>query len=400
MEGTRSGRPAWSYDHKKAYDVRHEDDICYVTEYDVDHEHGSMEHHSTIPLGNSDRSVWYALIAMQPKVSGFDYRKHFVILRRKDNGNGIAVLKLVQAGLYPSYMEDEEIRIRVTAFPCNMEYFASEEELMESFRDEKGDPILTPVDGLVLPAVFFMNHDEEHGHEQNFNDENVNLIRGVVTDILPGRIPTIYGNEAHFIRCYINTEFGELEILHTEEMITEEQRKNMNPGAIVHGAFRLYGNPAFGEYEYGIIGNEENNLRKLREVLVTGAAEELFEILDEDAEVVFDGETGPALKGREEVIKYIKAAYYLTEPCSSADMATVDKVDVDGQHTMLPGRRCIAFAEAEGGGYKYVWFIENNDAGDIIRITFGLSDGYGLKIDPKPVFDQDEDLEEESKGVH
>ena len=379
IEKTQTGRFTWSYDHLKAYDVRHEEDICFVTEYDIDPAEKTYDFHSVVPLGNNDRSIWDARIVMQPKAPGSDYRKNFVILQRKDDRKGIAVLKLVQAGLYPSYMEDEEIRIRVTAFPGRMEYFGTEEELFESLRDEDGEPIDTIADGLVVPTVFFRTHDIENKEEEDFSDDNVHLVRGVVTDILPGRIPTLYGNETHFLRCYIRTEFGEMEILHTEDMIPEDQRKNMKPGSIVYGVFRLYGNPAFAEYEYGVIGNEENNLRKLREVLVTGAAEEMYEILDEDAEITFDGDEEPASKGRSGVIDYLKLFYALTESYSSADLAIIDKVKVDGHQTMLPGRKCIAFAEAAGGEYTSLWCIDNNEEGNIVRITYGKCNGYEVK---------------------
>lgn len=405
QEETRTGKLTWSYDHNKAYDVRHENDICYITEYDADHERKRFLIHSEIPLGNSDRSIWDALIAMQPKVSDPDYRKQFVVLRRKTDGKGIAVLKLVEAGLYPSYMEDEEIRIRVTAFPHRMEYFGTEEEMEKSMRREDGSPIDLVADGVIMPIAFFGNHTEAHRNDaqrqdRDFDDDHVNIVRGVVKEILPGRIPTLYGNETHFVKCYISTHFGEMEILHTEEMISGEQRKNMKPGAIVYGAFGLYGNPAFGEYEYGVVGNEENDLRKLREVLVTGDAEELFEILDDDAEIAFDGEEEPGVKGRRDVIRYLQNSYDLIETRSSADMATVEKVDVDGRRTMLPGRRCIAFAEAAGEAYTSIWSIETNDEGNIVRITYGLCDGYGLKIDPKPVFCEEDLAEAESNGVH
>lgn len=153
----------------------------------------------------------------------------------------------------------------------------------------------------------------------------------------------------------------------------------MKPGSIVYGAFRLYGNPAFAEYEYGVIGNEENNLRKLREVLVTGAAEEMYEILDEDAEITFDGDEEPASKGRSGVIDYLKLFYALTESYSSADLAIIDKVNVDGHQTMLPGRKCIAFAEAAGGEYTSLWCIDNNEGGNIVRITYGKCNGYEVK---------------------
>ena len=248
--------------------------------------------------------------------------------------------------------------------------------------------------GMVMPIMFFENHDLAQNHETDYSDDNINLVRGIVTDIRPGRIPTLYDHETHFIRCYIKTEFGEMEILHTEEMIPEELRKNMKPGAIVYGAFQLYGNPAFAEYENGVVANEENNLRKLREVLVTGTADEMLEILAEDAEIAFDGEENPGVKGWSEVIQYLKDAYELIDTISSADLATVDRVDLDGHQTMLPGKRCIAFAEVAGEEYTSVWFIENNDDGLITRIIYGRGTGYGLKIDPKPRF-RHEEIEEE-----
>ena len=63
-----------------------------------------------------------------------------------------------------------------------------------------------------------------------------------------------------FHRVMIDTEFGELEIAHTSDQVSEEELPLIKAGATVFGAFMVYGDCAIYEYENGIVKDEEHDL--------------------------------------------------------------------------------------------------------------------------------------------
>ena len=67
-----------------------------------------------------------------------------------------------------------------------------------------------------------------------------------------------------FIRCVVDTHFGELEFIHTLDQVPEEMRENIRVGSVVSGTCILSADVALHEYENGIVKDHEHNLRALR----------------------------------------------------------------------------------------------------------------------------------------
>ena len=82
------------------------------------------------------------------------------------------------------------------------------------------------------------NHDPENPEaERNGDIDDLTLIRGTVKTIYWGT--TKFGEQKYdlYIRCIIETQFGDLELIHTIEQVAEEQRMYIKPGCVVSGVF-------------------------------------------------------------------------------------------------------------------------------------------------------------------
>ena len=237
----------------------------------------------------------------------------------------------------------EPLRLNMAAFPRWVEYFSPEED-----RAAQGGEAGAP------PA--------EQGEV---------LLRGVVKDAKVGE--TYMGMEpmTKFLSVTVSTRFGDVELCHPFELVAEEQKDNVKPGAIVSTLCTLSGDAAIGEYAGGAVYSEEKALELLRYFFQRGGAQRLRGAMRSDGAVTFlaNRQEGPdsALALLETVGQQLREADLL-----QCKPGTVTGVDEGGETPApcLPGKRCLLLGDGlPGDHYAFLCLVDTDSLGRIREIT-------------------------------
>ena len=312
-----------------------------------------------------------------------------IVIKREDGSGGMAVVNLVNADVLPSYMEDDLITMQMVGFPVLLQYFKDEDEYAESTRDEETGKCFMLEEGVLFPSGLLQNRNPNSEHfEENEDHDDWMQVRGTVKKLYRGvfRMDDVTVNS--YIRCFIDTEFGELELAHTYEQVEEPYRGNIRVGSIVHCLCVLSGDVAIRDYENGIVLDEKNDLALLRSVLAGDDPRRLGAVLCDDA--VFTSESnGKQYHGRQAVIDRITTVNTRIkddpENKCFAHFATITEV-LDGEEPMPygPDTRCLVLAYGDTDNYEGIAFIELDKTGRIARLSISKSSRYRFQIDPKP----------------
>ena len=307
-----------------------------------------------------------------------------VLVSRAD-GDGMAVVNLVNADVLPSYLEDDLITMQMIGLPRLMEYFEDEDAYTDSLPPMESGKKLLLEDGSVFPTGFMRNRMVDSPEFESDEDlDDLTNIRGTVKALYHGKFRFQGQEENLFIRCVIDTQFGPLEIVHTYDQIAEAQRGSIRKGAIVNFYGILSGDVAINEYENGIVRDEEHNLAALRYAFVKGDPERLRSILADNAS--YRAESDDLLfQGAGEIIKrirYVQSCNQEEKDRYYAHMATI--CAVDGNAAYAPGKRCVVLAHGGENRYESIAFIEVDEAGLIESIVTSTDARYRFVLDEKP----------------
>lgn len=333
--------------------------------------------------------VWETrLLGLTTIAKDLDKTERQVVLRRKDDGSGVAVVNIVNADVLPSFLEDDIIKLQMIAFPVQIGYYANEDEYTNAQEAGRRGRKWLLADGAMVASGFMFNHAPERSEEEkNYDLEDHMLIRGTVKELYYGTLLFGENESKGFIRCIIGTHFGDLEIVHTMEQVPKEQQANLKIGSIVSGIFVLSGDAAIFEYEKGIIRDAEHNLRLLRYIFLKGEAERIRYVLDENSTYYIEN-SGEELQGRDDIIEFLSNLSSNYSETPFAYMATILSVEAD-EAGSLPeygaGTRCIVKASGDSENYTGLIFIDVTDTGHIERIH--------VTADYRYIFDLDETFE-------
>jgi hypothetical protein len=330
------------------------------------------------------------------RLSGFDLTpkdadaaQRYCVLKRAEDGSGMAVAHIVNADVLPSFLEDDFVKLQMIGFGVNFHYFADEDEYNESIEeDENGERWFTS-DGTIMSAGLMLNHDPGRDEsEKDYDLDTLVLLRGTVKKLLWGELD-FEGNKYNgYIRCYVDTQFGELELIHTIEQVDEAERKKMKDGATISGLFVLSGDAGIYEYQNGAIYDEEHNLRLLRYFFIKGNAERTRNAFAEDAKYI-SGALEKEFTGRDNIIELFRFVYDSHADNGkkySAYMATIINVDEDDVEPpeYPPGKRCMVLYDELSKRYESIVFIDTNESGKITKLSFSVDSRYHFNIDKAP----------------
>lgn len=328
------------------------------------------------------------------EISGMDFQprsadrlERRVIARKTDDGGGMAVVNLVNADVLPSFLEGDRVKAQMVGFAEFVSYYENEDEYsdaMSALTDEDDRPMLLG-DGTVFPAGIFANHSlgNETEEEDPYSD-NICYIRGTVKRICLGEVKLGKGEPINpYYTVTIGTQYGDLDIVHTNEQIAEGSRKKFKVGDIAVGGFYLSGDVAIDEYDDGIVKDEANALSLVRYTIIKGDAERMRILLNSESIYVSEHSDGAIFKGADEIIdrfNYVRSSdpegkiygYYAT-------------LTEDNEH--LPygnGKRCVVLSYDEPDDFSSILFVDTDDSGDISKITVSIDPRYRFKIDDKP----------------
>lgn len=337
----------------------------------------------------SGNSVWMVrLCEMNINKKDADLLEKRVVVKRM-NGEGMAVVNLVNADVLPSFMDNDVVRMQMVAFPDVIEYYKDEDDYVNQQPDSKDGHKWLIGEGSVIPTGMLRNRNpesEEFGKDDRIDD--ITAIRGTVRKLFWGKIE--FEGESHnaYIKCIIDTEFGELEIVHTVEQVKEELQDNIDIGATVLMYGTLSGDVAIYEYEKGIVKNEMNNLAAMRYMFAGGDAERIRSILAED--VVYLSQSGNQYIGSDAIIdqlKYVKKENPDKYFAHFAQIKSVDEGDEELDYSV--GKMCLILASKEETNYESIAFIDFDNDWNISKIVTSTNPRYHFTIQ-RPVFEKEE----------
>lgn len=313
------------------------------------------------------------------RVSGVDLKaeedklQKRIVASKPNADSGLVPINIVNADVLPSYRKGESIQLQMVAFPVDFDYYADEAAYEESGAAKLGGDRPLLAQGHIYSCGMW-EEDASSGESFETSDrmDNCVQIRGVVKKICVGEV-TIgeYSFDAH-ICCFIDTEYGELEIIHSMDQVKESQQQHLREGAVISGTFVLSGDAAINEYEKGIVLDEKNDFRLLRGIFAGGDPDRLCRVLSDDAVLTaeYDNRTH-TFAGAKEIIRQLKFMQKDSDALFTY-FATISSVDEgEWEPACDVGARCIVIARGEKDNYGTIVFVEVNDKGKIsgIRTT-------------------------------
>lgn len=335
-----------------------------------------------IDTHSAGRCVWN--VRMINTLQCTDPLEKRCLVKNAKDGCGMTVINIVNADVLPSFAEDEEIQLQMIAFSTAFHYYASEEEYVSSLPKNNDGETWGIAEGSIFPAGFLRNHsaDNEAAETDDETDLYV-LVHAKVKQLYWGTVQLGDTKRNCFIRCLMETQFGELEFVHTYDQVPEEERQNIRVGSTVSGVFVLSGDAAIYEYENGLVRNRENHLKLIRHSITKGDPERMRAVLAKDA--VYQSETlRRDFHGPNEIINHFSKVASEGDSHYYVQTATIVELkEADG--LLYPaGTRCAVLSQNAPENYESLAFIDMDDDGNIKRLLITADSRYVFRIDPRP----------------
>ncbi|GEM_PF-976935 len=338
---------------------------------------------------SAGKCIWECRVyGDDPTPSGFGPLQRRCLLVPQDSREGMTIINIVNSEVLPSYLEGDIIKLQVVAFPVLIKYFADEESYINYQSDKyAGSKRVILSDGAIFPSGYLLNRDPRRSEsERDFNLDDHVLVHGTVKKCFTGQAVIKDKELTKFVRCIIDTDFGELELVHQYKMVGKEQRENMREGATVSAICVLSGDAAIYEYDDGIVLDEQNNLRLLRNCILAGDVDRLRMVLDKNC-VFYVDTTGQTLEGADKVINHFRNAHeavrkeeeFYVYPATISSLDYTEETDIPLLYD--PGKRCLISASGDAEHYESITFLDFNELGRITKITLSCDGRYRFKID-------------------
>lgn len=302
-----------------------------------------------------------------------------LMLNRANGSGGLLPIDLITADVLPSFMKGDKVTAQVIGLPLDINYYADEDEYTaDQPADENGKKWMVG-NGALMPLSFLVNHNpEKYEQGKDYDSDAYVHFTATVTKLYHGVFELNGDKNNTFIRCFVDTEYGPLELDHTIDQVPENQRANLKVGAIVSGICLLSGDVAINEYENGAVKDFQHDLMLLRYTFTKGDPERLRSILTDDT--VYSTETsGKDFHGADSIIDKIKYVQENRKNEYFAHLATITAVDEELEYPV--GTRCVVLAAGEEDNYESIAFINVGQDGMIERIKISTDGRYHFKVD-------------------
>ena len=301
-----------------------------------------------------------------------------MMFKRKTDHGGFYPVHIINADVLPSFLEGDNVRVQIVAQPVKVEYHASFKEYEDAQPRGDNGKAWIPAEGALVATPFLFNHSPERYEQgKDYADDSLVHFNAKVTELYCGTFELGGQKDNLYIRCFAETEYGELEFVHTYDQVPEELRKNIKVGSIISGYCILSGDAAIGEYTDGAVKDFDHDLRLIRYSFEKGEAERLRSVLSPDA--TYESEpTGAFLTGPDEIIQNIDYVTANVKKKYRTVFATIK--EADGPEYPA-GTRCIVLAREGEDRFESIAFIEVNDDGLITRIKISNDGRYVFETD-------------------
>lgn len=289
------------------------------------------------------------------------------LLVKGANDSGTAVVHVVNADVLPSFSPGEFIRLQVVAFPELISYYP-DAKAYDTSESSTGKAALIGENRLFPTGLFCEN--------ENVLVKSLCEIRGIVKKILPGIFKLGEETFSSFIDCIVETQFGDIEILHSHEAVKASQRDYMKVGATVYCMCYLSGDPAINEYANGIILDTDHHLRLLAYSLSEGDPERMRSVLADH--FVYHSESAQKhIENIDDFFVFVKDVKENAQPCHP-HYATVVQCP-NGENAYPVGTHCLALTYGDSQSYSSIVFIDTNTNNKISRIYLSNDSRYRFR---------------------
>lgn len=310
-------------------------------------------------------------------------------VKSASNG-GFTILHLLNADILPSFLEDDPVKAQVVAFALDVNYYKDEDAFAETvpecegmkFEELNGKKLL-PAMGSVLPNGFMHDHTvHEDGTALDISDnDDIVLVTGIVKHVFVDTATLEDENLSRYLRTQIETQYGDLDIVHSKSMISDEEFELLrtvdpdHPQIIVQAVAVLSGDVAINEYENGIIKDKEHDLAALRYALVKGNADRLKTILADD--VIYQSVNSENLiQGKDAVVEHLN---YVHDNMTAKFSSRFGNLTDDSI-----GERCIILEYSEERFTDSIVLIDVSEEGMIKKIEVSDAASKPYIVDEEP----------------
>lgn len=307
--------------------------------------------------------------------------ERIAMFNRADTHGGLLPIEVITADVLPSLMKGDKVAMQVTALPLDISYYADEEAYADAQpSDENGKKWLMAT-GSMAPISFLYNHaPDRYEQGKDYKTDCYVQFTAVVKKLYHGTFEVNGEEDNTFIRCFADTQYGELEFDHTPEQVPEELRDNIRVGAVISGTCIISGNVAIQDYKNGIVKDFEHNLRLLRYTIGKGDPERLAAVLAPHAVYETDT-TGKKYVGAEKIIDRFIYIHNNRGSEYTTYYATITATDAEDMEYPV-GTRCIVLANDDAGdNYESIAFITVDSDGMISKIKISTDSRYHFSID-------------------
>lgn len=310
-----------------------------------------------------------------------------VAVKRVDNGTGTADISIINPDTLPSYAENEVLTLQMAAFPEYIEYYPNLEAFEEvipvahskfEFIDGKK---LIPSAGVMFPSGLFSGEKNNEDGQEDVIEKDLMVFNAIVKTV----------NKEHtfhdcgwYYAITVDTQFGELTIVHEEDLVPEKEREYIAPGAVIYCACHLVGDPALFEFAQGAVFNEENDLKLMRHVCSLGQAYRMRNALAEG--IIFTTKSSTqTYTGPDEVIDRFDYVNANGAECHAL-LGTIIASETDDTRI---GRRCLALSYEDEDFYDSLLLIKTDDEGKMSSIEIVRPDGYTFEPDDREFMERE-----------
>ena len=274
----------------------------------------------------SGNSVWD--ITPESIVKESENGGMLVLAKKHESCEGGVVIDLLENQVIPSFVKGDKIRVQVVGLTDSINYYKSEEDYEDSVPEPEFGRKSLLAENSLFPVGLLMQGEDADA------DIELSLYRGVVKRVEERYLQ--FGEEAvpAMVCAIVDTQYGELEIIHTEEQVKEEQRELIRPGSTIFASLIISADPAIYEYGAGYIKSKENDLRVLKEAMIKGRTAKLASRMAEDC--IYKSKVGRHFtKGKQQIVDLLEGVYKDTKLDYSARQGVLKKsvssID-DGMH--------------------------------------------------------------------
>ena len=255
------------------------------------------------------------------------------VLVRRGDGEDMAVVDLLCADVLPDLREGDPLRLNMVGFPLRVSYDAGQSS------------------GVVE------------------TQEDTVLLEGAVTDAKVGE--TYLGMEplTKFLSVTVSTRMGDVELCHPMELVAEDQRELVKPGAVVSAYCVLSGDAAVGEYAGGVLFDEERDLTVLSAFFRDGDLARLGPVLRSDCACTF-------LENRQEGLENaLTLLNVVREDLAAAGLNRVGR----GAVTNGRRRKCLLLGGKEG--WAFLCLLDLDSLGRVREVTITNDPAWDFEVE-------------------